>query len=267
MGFNGLRVTVPSTWVRDDVVCRAVTGPAIHLRPRGGDESCGDSASVTVMPADSRCGRAFTRNPLVESQTIAGVEVRSGTGCRANAACIFDGRVIAVPAAGVVLLVAGEMADDGLVQQVVASLRPQPGLETPGDDIHGGRGARDSIPYLFNPGSVDVSLDDKPDDGLPGEHDNINSDVERVAAPSLGMRAVGNGVDDYFLCGNRAGNRLVGRGGHDNLIAENGDDYFDARDGHGGDSINCGGGQDTDLLDHGDRMTNPRACEHVRHAR
>ena len=64
-----------------------------------------------------------------------------------------------------------------------------PFLETDADIEDGGTGI-DTVSYLgHNPGAI-VTRDGKPNDGSPGEHDNVDSDIENV----VGRVAAGAGT-------------------------------------------------------------------------
>ena len=84
-----------------------------------------------------------------------------------------------------------------------------------------------------------ISLDNQSNDGLAGEGDNVQSDVETVLGGSgndvlLGDSAdnelVGNGGDDT-LYGGGGNDTLIGGGGKDHLFGEDGDDLLEARGG------------------------------------
>jgi Ca2+-binding RTX toxin-like protein len=62
------------------------------------------------------------------------------------------------------------------------------------------------------------------------------------------------------LSGGRGNDRLDGGRGRDRLLGGPGSDLIRARDGYR-DIVDCGGGSDFALVDHGDRVA--RNCEHV----
>jgi hypothetical protein len=123
------------------------------------------------------------------------------------------------------------------------------------DDMHGGPG-NDAASYPPTGTGVDVTLDDRPNDGAPGEGDNVHSDVEAVYG--------GNG-DDH-LVGDAAANTLDGGGGEDTIVGGHGldglyggagRDKVEARDGEL-DVVDCGPGMDRAELDLEDEA---RRCE------
>jgi hypothetical protein len=105
-------------------------------------------------------------------------------------------------------------------------------LRDPGADVlRGGPGrdvvAYDVFPYVLAP--VTVTLDDRPGDGPPGEHDDVGSDVEAVYA-TLGPAT---------LVGNDGPNELVVRSGDGFVRAGGGDDRVE-----GGSDVDLGPGRD-----------------------
>ena len=77
------------------------------------------------------------------------------------------------------------------------------------DDVRGNRG-RDTASYEGRLASVRASLDNKPNDGGFGEHDNVRRDVEHIIG--------GSGPDT--LIGNAQPNDLLGLGGRTCSMAE-----------------------------------------------
>ena len=105
------------------------------------------------------------------------------------------------------------------------------------DSFSGGPG-RDFVYYSARTAPQNVSLDDVANDGAPGEHDNIHSDVEGVEG----------GEGDDTLTGGTGDDFLRGRGGSDTLAGLGGNDVLD-----GGGNGGCGhddldGGADDDTL-------------------
>lgn len=84
-----------------------------------------------------------------------------------------------------------------------------------GDVISGGPG-KDGVGYGRSSVPVRIDLDDQPDDGRPGEGDNVRSDVENVFG----------GRGDDVLIGHDGANQLVGEGGDDTLSGLGGNDLF-----------------------------------------
>jgi hypothetical protein len=127
------------------------------------------------------------------------------------------------------------------------------------DDIHGGDGI-DKVIYAEAP--VTVSLNDVADDGVPGERDDVHSDVEDVDAdPGAGGTAMLTGDDagNVLTVGSGSG-KLVGGAGADTLVGGPGDDQFIDTDGWP-DRIECGPGDDSVTADQLDQVA--ADCEHV----
>jgi Ca2+-binding RTX toxin-like protein len=87
------------------------------------------------------------------------------------------------------------------------------GTET--DVYHGGPGF-DEVLFFNESEDVTVTLDGKPNDGKPGEHDSVGSDVEKV----LG------GPGDDTLIGNDKDNTLAGFSGDDVMRGGGGNDLL-----------------------------------------
>lgn len=106
------------------------------------------------------------------------------------------------------------------------------------DALDGGAGA-DTVSYELSPAGVAVSLDGRADDGLPGEGDNVQLDVETVvgsggddrlsAGPQASTLLAGDGVD--VLTGGPAADRLNGGPGDDTLDGGAGADVLEGGDG------------------------------------
>jgi Ca2+-binding RTX toxin-like protein len=115
------------------------------------------------------------------------------------------------------------------------------------DTFTGGLGI-DTVDYSARTGNLTVTMDGAAaDDGLTGEGDDIEADVENC----LG----GAGADT--ITGNALDNRLVGGAGNDVLNGEAGNDQLEG--GAGNDTLNGGAGSDTleggagdDVLNGGD---------------
>jgi hypothetical protein len=124
-----------------------------------------------------------------------------------------------------------------------------------GDIVTGGPGfdtARESA------AGVVVTLDDVANDGVPGQGQNIKSDVEKVAAGSGDDELEGNALTNT-LSGGDGADTLTGNGGADVLLGDAGADTINARDGVA-DDVNCGPGADTAVVDPADTVT---SCETV----
>ena len=124
-----------------------------------------------------------------------------------------------------------------------------------GDIVTGGPGfdtVRESA------AGVVVTLDDVANDGVPGQGQNIKSDVEKVAAGSGDDELEGNALANT-LSGGDGTDTLTGNGGADTLLGDAGADTINARDG-GADNVDCGPGADVALIDPVDTVT---SCETV----
>jgi Ca2+-binding RTX toxin-like protein len=108
-----------------------------------------------------------------------------------------------------------------------------PGLN---DAVNGGPDV-DTVRMPY-PGGQAVTLDDQANDGRPGEHFDIGSDVENVIG----------GPDGDQIDGSSGPNTLDGAGGNDTLNGLAGADTLIARDG-AADSVSCGPGDDRAIVD------------------
>jgi hypothetical protein len=123
------------------------------------------------------------------------------------------------------------------------------------DDLRGGAG-NDAASYGSDDAAVTVTLDDRPNDGLRGEGDNVHTDVEDVYGGAGNDRLVGSATGDT-LDGGAGDDTLIGGKGVDGLYGGYGDDVINARDGEV-DTVDCGPGRDRAQLDAGDVET---GCE------
>ncbi|KAA1420233.1 hypothetical protein F0U44_07380 [Nocardioides humilatus] len=115
----------------------------------------------------------------------------------------------------------------------------QPAGTDVGDVFDGGSGT-DQVSYGARSGNVTVTLDGNNDDGVSGEGDTVQTNVENVTT--------GGGNDT--LLGTSAANRLIGNGGNDTVTGGGGNDYVT---GNGGvDTLRGGDGNDTILAGDGD---------------
>ena len=126
---------------------------------------------------------------------------------------------------------------------------------TGADGMSGGPG-RDTADSSAATGNVTVVLDDRANDGEPGERDNVRADVEDIR---------GGGVQDTFT-GSRVRNELDGGSGEDFVDGRKGGDTLRggasrdvvrARDGLR-DVVDCGRSPDFAIVDRKDVMRN---CE------
>jgi Ca2+-binding RTX toxin-like protein len=122
----------------------------------------------------------------------------------------------------------------------------------PGADRLDGGAGRDAVTYSFVGLSwlnldwerydatrgVRVTFDGAPNDGMPGEGDNVLGTVETVW---------GSGYGDT-LVGSENGDTLIGLGGRDRLEGGAGDDVLEIHDGEP-DAYTCGDGADSVLAD------------------
>jgi hypothetical protein len=125
-----------------------------------------------------------------------------------------------------------------------------------GDDLRGGADV-DRVSYPEDAAQT-VTLDDIADDGTAGEHDNVHSDVENVAAGPGNDTVTGSAVANT-LDGGAGNDQLSGGSGLDTLLGGAGDDDIRARDGLK-DSVDCGADGGTATVDTIDTVVN---CTHV----
>lgn len=141
---------------------------------------------------------------------------------------------------------------------------------TPGEVIYGGDGS-DTVNYGSRTGALTVTVGATANDGLTGELDNIQADVEIVtggtgadtmtASTSVAITFNGGAGDD-ILTGNGAADTLNGDAGNDTLAGAGGNDTLNGGDGddtftegtasNGGDVFN--GGNGTDTVDYSARL-------------
>ena len=101
-----------------------------------------------------------------------------------------------------------------------------------GPDVLSGGAGRDMASYASRRTGVTVTLDDQPNDGSPGEGDNVLGSTEGVTG--------GAGRDS--LTGNGRPNELLGGGGNDLLSGLEGNDFIVG--GIGNDRVDAGPGSD-----------------------
>jgi RTX calcium-binding nonapeptide repeat (4 copies) len=141
-------------------------------------------------------------------------------------------------------LISGGEGDDELEAQRNFGMGPRE--ETLGADALSGGPGTDALGYQSRLDPLTVTLDDQPNDGAPGEGDNVASDVERVTG--------GHGADT--LVGNGAANHLDGFGGPDSLAGGDGNDTLggdagnDEVRGEAGDDV-VAGSSGSDVIDGG----------------
>jgi RTX calcium-binding nonapeptide repeat (4 copies) len=136
------------------------------------------------------------------------------------------------------------------------------------DDISGGGARGDAMSYGDDGDpltGVTVTLDDLPNDGHPGERDNVRSNIERVTGTPGPDRLTGSalanslngyegddilsgGPGDDALHGLSGDDTLIGGLGADTLLGSTGSDVLRARDG-ARDMLDCGEDSDTAFTD------------------
>lgn len=122
------------------------------------------------------------------------------------------------------------------------------------DTFYGGPGD-DAVTYASRTARVNVSIDGLANDGSPGEHDNVKTDVEDVYGSSRNDVLSGSAADNVIY--GMAGNDLIsGGGGNDRLVGLAGDDTLKGGSGNdrlfgltGSDTL--AGGLGNDRLDGG----------------
>ncbi len=101
--------------------------------------------------------------------------------------------------------------------------------------------APDSVSYDLPGAGVTVTLDDQPNDGAPGEGDDIGSDIEQVSGTNANdTLSAGGGT--VALSGNLGDDTLNGGPGDDSL---EGGGEFGGSGGAGSDTLNGNGGNDS----------------------
>jgi Ca2+-binding RTX toxin-like protein len=129
------------------------------------------------------------------------------------------------------------------------------------DYLSGGNGTGDGVSYAVRTASVFVSLDGVANDGVAGEKDFVNADVEGIIG-GLGNDTLTGNAGDNLIQGGR-GNDLInagggndtvyGNAGQDRLYGQGGNDVLYAADGDNEpDYVDGGLGSDTAAVDDGD---------------
>jgi Ca2+-binding RTX toxin-like protein len=141
-----------------------------------------------------------------------------------------------------------------------------PGLGTPadsGDVISGGAGI-DTFEYFHNSSDntslVTLSIDDQANDGLPGENDDILSDVEDIQADGSNPTTLIGSAATNVVNGGSGNDTIQPAAGNDFVFANDGDDTIDAVDGYA-DRVDCGSGNDVASVDEFDQVSGN--CETV----
>jgi Ca2+-binding RTX toxin-like protein len=108
------------------------------------------------------------------------------------------------------------------------------------DVFSGGKGT-DLADYSEANSAIRVTLDNKANDGVAAEGDNVRSDVEDVLGSQFADVLVGSAAPNE-LEGNDGGDRLVGKAGADGLVGGRGADVLNA--GKGADFLDGGAAPD-----------------------
>jgi Ca2+-binding RTX toxin-like protein len=123
---------------------------------------------------------------------------------------------------------------------------------TGGDDL-GGETGNDVADYTSATRPVRVSLNDRPDDGEPGERDNVRADVENVDGGAVQDTVTGS-RDRNRLDGGAGEDYVDGRRGSDQLLGGGAIDVVRARDRRTRDTVRCGRGKDFAIVGREDRV-------------
>jgi hypothetical protein len=100
---------------------------------------------------------------------------------------------------------------------------------------------------------VSASIGDGANDGAPGEHDDVQADVENVTGGTGGDALTGDAGANR-IDGGGGDDVITGGAGPDTLIGGDGNDTIHARDGEV-DTIECGSGADTVDADPADLLS------------
>lgn len=119
-----------------------------------------------------------------------------------------------------------------------------------GADAYAGGAGTDRLVLDNHPGGVDISLDGAANDGVPGEGDNVASDIETIEGTGGNDRMSGSAGPDTFyggggndeLRGGGGADDLNGGGGDDRLFGEAGNDKLQGS--NGSDTVDGGAGSD-----------------------
>ncbi|KUL34621.1 calcium-binding protein [Actinoplanes awajinensis] len=124
-----------------------------------------------------------------------------------------------------------------------------------GADVFRGGAGVDTVTYTFHNG-VTVDLDGQSgDDGAPGEHDTVGTDIEILEGSVGNDTLIGNAAANTIL-GDRGDDTIRGGGGNDTMVGDYGVDklYGEAGD-DTIDAIELSDPQDADQVDGGDNAT------------
>jgi hypothetical protein len=126
------------------------------------------------------------------------------------------------------------------------------------DTLRGGDGV-DTASYASRTAGVRVDPDGVHDDGVTGESDNVETDVERVVGGS-GNDVLSGDAGANELRGNGGSDTLDGGAGTDLVDGGDGDDTIASRDAAVVDTVACGAGADGVTADREDTLAD---CETV----
>jgi hypothetical protein len=127
-----------------------------------------------------------------------------------------------------------------------------------GTDVMVGGDGTDRVTYESSAAGVRVTLDGQPNDGAPGENENVDAEV---VTGSPGDDVLIGNAGANALQGIAGNDRLLGGAGADGLDAGPGDDVVEALDGVT-DQIVCGEGLDGVVSDRQDARTD---CESLKY--
>lgn len=147
-------------------------------------------------------------------------------------------------------LYGGGSGNDTLMQSPVAD----------GSDVLGGGAGSDVVRYDGRALGVTVTIGAGANDGVSGEGDDVQADVEQVRGSRGDDRLFGSPSRDA-LFGGGGDDVITGRGGRDTLDGGRGNDTFRARD-HARDNIRGGRGVDTCRRRQRDRSDRLASIEH-----
>ena len=137
-----------------------------------------------------------------------------------------------------------------------------------GPDLMAGGAGRDLASYASRSGGVAVLLDGQPNDGSPGEGDNVMPSTETVVGGRGRDTLIGNdrpnglagGGGNDLVIGLGGADRIVGGLGRDRIDAGPGSDRIAVRDANV-DRVRCGDGRDAVAADKRDKLS---GCESKR---
>lgn len=133
----------------------------------------------------------------------------------------------------------GGPGDDSFFPDIHDPLKPE---SNNGRDVVSGGDGNDSVSYISHAAPLNVSLNDVADDGIPGEGDNVGSDVEKVSGTDAGPNTLTGSAAKNWLSGGEQADVIIGGDGDDFLPHSGGDDRMEG--GPGADSVEGGAGND-----------------------